>query len=697
MANPQWQNVTVGGADAVASLARSGATGMSKAMEGAENLVREQQRVAANVKARKQEDNSVAALEALLTASSDELGDFSVDEFGDMTAEQRSSLLQAHDKRAGQLVAQEAAIAENELRSHDAGVTSAVNEYWEAHGGQIADYLQNGDKEAAYDLLEQTLTGDGNVDTKLRDRFLKREKAIDEHNTHLENSELSSARAKQSLARVKEAKNNESLQRELFQLANDAGPAQAAAVRAAQSQARQVGMELNVLDDEGRVLGNADPEAIAQYMEVISELEEEVTVAGQESINELREQARRISDPQRRERVLQDIESAYTATLGLGREQERELIAEAADLKAAVDSQRLEIEEHHQELIKENIFYEALSDERTTNERLSALNDILDAADNNTDFGHRGREYLADLVTRGIDVTVDGKQTPVKLTPELLETFIKGKGARERGWWELFRREPTKANDQLKSWLTAPERVDQLVAGNRAHIEIQERRDLLEQQLQQGENDLARRRVELGGRALGQSFGQTRNQLEAVLAEQNRNTGESALHQVRQQAANESEGNRSTSPDLINQIAEQHGITLNEESRDAVFDELEYVENNIKMSAAYEANQVANETRETLRSIESMEGRLQTVVDKRNTLNTIQELESQLEEVPRMTQESFKLRDKLAQLQQYEAKNRGNWRGVPTTERAIDALAGSINERQSRVDELQQRLTSLSR
>lgn len=675
---------------------------MLQGLQGVENLVNDQERRTERIISKEQDENSVAAMEALLSADVSEVANMDLDQFGRMSAQQKQQLMLAKDKRASELLTRAAVDQEHINKAENERVKTATNEFWKIHGDEVEAALRNGDEKGARARIEAALPDDGRLVSSVWDQFNKRQAAFEKHQETIAEHRSRTAIAERTLDNTRQSHRDEDISRNVLDSAHAFGLKNRAETHELQSELIKQGIEMNVLDDKGNVLPGVSAEDLAAYEAMVSE---RVDGLGSKDLQTLVDEANRIQDPNVREKTIQQIRKNFMAELELTPEQQKGFVAETEALDAAKTSKLQEIENTSNQLRKENWFYDSKFDERTSVEKISAITKIFSGlGDKASDWEFSNRNELMDLVAHGLDI--GGGLPPVRITPEIIEAFVAGRGYRDKeGTLRTRWNSAVEARTELSNWLNEPANRQLIVDAETSYGELQDRRAGVEEQYLAETAGINQRIRSTQGFEGGQNLNVLRQQLRGAINNpeivEDRKIQPEEDPWVKRHITNQLKGDQN--PARIAQVSEaalemarEMGINPSStETLDTYWENAEKAVMTSRRENAQLANDLHYEFSNLTRQVESLETQINSGLERLQIKGQIAELEAQLTNMEASDPNSFGLRRRVQSLQKQEGERMREWSGAPKSEEAIlrlverrDGMMGEITSLESQLKQL---------
>lgn len=689
----QWRNVDTtvrGGNNPMGAI-----QGVQQSIQGMESIVRERDEIAREKVRAGQDENSVTALEALLSADAEGIAEFDPQKFGDMRPDHRAELLQMADARSNELVLREAVELEAQNHITNRQTTAAANDFWDINGGQIEAMLADNNFEGARQFINSSVPEKGLLATGVRSRLKEREKAYQSHNATIARSRTDQANAERDLDRVRQSHNDDELYRSIHEASVTAGSEFKAQQQALHSTLIQEGIRDGLLDDQGRPLSSADPERLETFLGRIDEATDSLA---SERFQQLMSETDRIQNDTDRERAQQAIMRAFDTSLELNPEQEKSFQEQENIIRETAQQREQLINNAHEEMLRTNVFYAARADNRPVNERIEAT--VVDVA---TTLGvepnqlkGRQRDAIVDLVTKGVQLE-DGQTVPV--TPELIQAFTAGRGYTADSMWfqrlSIGRRTGNNARIQLENWVR--QESGPVADGFRKYEELNAARNELSESFGRDLDAIGRMRMQGAGYKTGNSFGGLQINVQGEL---NRRRLEEISPNIA--AVNERDRQNISRNDfasnLLNTAANNPNSNIDPHSAE------------IQRAALQVSDEYSLELQETADHLHNTAQRslqeLNTVNDRINTLEAKSANETETEALREFLRESelslfderrWAVRDQVRELEREATIKRSEWRKLGDYETEISQLLEQKSSLESTIDRAQEQLFLLTR
>lgn len=646
-------------------------------------------------------ENSAKALEALLSADARDVVSFDHKQFGRMTADQEKQLLLAKDARASELLTKLAAdqLAINTVEGER--VKTATNAFWKTHGDEVEAALRNGDEQGARARIEAALPDDGRLVSSVWDQFNKRQVALENHLQTVAEQRSRTAIAKRTLDNTRQAHRDEDISRNVSDSAQAFGLKNRAETHELQSELIKQGIEMNVLDDMGNVLPSVNAEDLAAYEALVSE---RIDGLGSDDLQTLLDEANRIQDSALRENTVQQIRKNFMTELELTPEQQKGFIAETEALDNAKTLRLQEIEKESNRLRKENWFYDSKYDERTSVEKISAITKIFTGLGEEAgDWEFSNRNELMDLVAHGLDV--GGGLPPVRITPEIIEAFVAGRGYREDGWTSTRWNSAVEARTELSKWINEPANRQLIKEAESTYGKLQDRRAGVEKQYLAETAGINQRIRSTQGFKGGQNLNVLRQQLRGAIHNPEVNEDKKIQPEedpyVRRHITNQLNGVQNSAriaqvSEAALEMAREMGINpTSTETLDAYWENAERSVMSSGRDNAQLAHDLHNEFSNLTRQVESLETQINSGLERLQIKGQIAELEAQLQNMDASDPNSFGLSRRVRSLQKQEGERMREWSGAPKSEEALmrlverrDGMMGEISSLESQLKQL---------
>lgn len=648
-------------------------------------------------------ENSAKALEALLSADARDVANIDIDQFGRMTGEQKQQLLLTRDVRASELLTRLAAdqLAINTVE--DERLKTATNEFWSTHGDEVEAELRNGNIEGARARIVGALSGeDGRMVSAVWDRFNSRQVALENHQQTIAEHRSRTAIAEHALDTTRQARSDENISRSLQDASSKAGLAYRAETHKTQSDLINQGIQMNVLDDKGNLLPDVSKEKLAEYEAMVAE---RIEGLGSEQLQTLVDEANRITDPTKRENTIQQIRKNFMSELELTPEQQKGFIAETEALDKAKTLGLQEVDRVSKQLIKNNWMYASKYDERTATEKIDAISDIFSGlGDKATDWEFSNRNELMDLVTHGLDI--GGGVAPVRVTPEIIKAFVTERGYRDMDWKTTRWNSAVEARTELQKWLVEPANTRLIIEAEKAYGKHQDIRRGVEEQYLAETAGINQRIRSAQGFEGGQNLNVLRHQLRGAISSPvavDRNIMTEDDPWVRKHITNQLNQEQNTArisqvSQVALEMAREYGI--NTDSSDVLNTYWETAENAVMNSGRENArlvNDMHNEFSQLTRQVETLETQINSGLERLHIKGQIEEIEAELETLDPSDARSFSLKPRLARVRRLEGERMREWSGAPKSEEALMRLVESRDVMMSEITSLESQLKQLIR
>lgn len=652
---------------------------------------------------REQGDNSAKALEALLSADAREVASFDHKQFGRMTAEQEKQLILAKDVRASELLTRVAAdqLAINKVQ--DERLKTETNEFWNTHGDEVEAALRSGNEKGARAYIEAAIKSeDGLLVSAVWDRYNSRQVALETHQTTVAEHRSRAASAEHALDITRQARSDENISRSILDASSKSGLAYRAETHEAQADLINQGIQMNVLDDKGNLLPDVSKEKLVEYEALVAE---RVEGMGSEQLQTLIDEANRIIDPTRRENTIQQIRKNFMTELELTSEEQKGFIVETEALDKAKTLGLQEVDRVSKQLKKDNWLYASKYDERTATEKIDAITDIFSGlGEKASDWEFSNRNELMDLVTHGLDI--GGGVAPVRVTPEIIKAFVTDRGYREDGFWSTRWNSAVEARTELQKWLIEPANRRLIVEAEKAYGIHQDSRRGIENQYLAETAGINQRIRSAQGFEGGQNLNVLRHQLRGAISSPDavdRNIMTEDDPWVRKHITNQlNQGQNTARIAQVSQVAlemaREYGINTN--SSDVLNTYWETAENAVMSSGrenARLANDLHNEFSQLTRQVGTLETQINSGLERLHVTKQIAEIEAELATLGASDARSFSLKPQLARVRRLEGERMREWSGAPKSEEALMRLVESRDVMMSEITSLESQLKQLIR
>lgn len=654
---------------------------------------------------REQGDNSAKALEALLSADARDVASFDHKQFGRMTAEQEKKILLAKDARASELLTRLAAdqLAINTVEGER--LKTATNEFWSTHGDEVEAELRNGNIEGARARIVGALSGeDGRMVSAVWDRFNSRQVALEKHQETIAEHRSRAAIAEHSLDITRQASSDDNISRSLQDASSKSGLAYRAETHKTQSDLINRGIQMEVLDDKGNLLPGVSAEKLVEYEAMVAE---RIGGLGSEQLQTLVDEANRITDPTKRENTIQQIRKNFMTELELTSEEQKGFIAETEALDRAKTLSLQEVDRVSKQIRKDNWFYDSKYDERTAVEKITAITDVFSGlGDKATDWAFSNRNELMDLVTHGLDI--GGGVAPVRITPEIIKAFVTDRGYRNdnysyhRTQWNSA----AEAHIELGKWINEPANKRLIIEAEKAYGNHQDSRRGIENQYLAETAGINQRIRSAQGFEGGQNLNVLLQQLRGAKHSPDavvRNIMTEDDPWVRKHITNQLNQEQNTArisqvSQVALEMAREYGI--NTDSSDVLNTYWETAENAVMTSGRENArlvNDMHNEFSQLTRQVGTLETQINSGLERLHIKKQIEEIEAELETLDPSDARSFSLRPRLARVRRLEGERMREWSGAPKSEEALMRLVESRDGMMSEITSLESQLKQLIR
>lgn len=653
---------------------------------------------------REQGDNSAKAMEALLSADAREVANIDIDQFGRMTGQQKQQLLLTKDIRASELLIRAAAdqVAINNAEGEK--LKTATNEFWNTHGDEVEAELRNGNAEGARARIKGALSGeDGRMVSAVWDRYNSRQVALETHQTTIAEHRSRTAIAERALANTKQAHGDENISRSATNASYSAGLDYRAETHVLQSEIIDEGKKRNVLDDKGNLLPGVSKEALAEYEALVSE---RIGGLGSERLQKLVDEAGRITDPTKRENTIQQIRKNFMTELELTSEEQNGFIAETKALDKAKTLRLQEVDKASKKLIKDNWMYASKYDERTAVEKITAITDVFSGlGEKATAWAFSNRNELMDLVTHGLDI--GGGIAPVQITPEIIKAFVTERGYRDTDWKTTQWNSAVEARTELQKWLIEPANKRLIIEAEKAYGKHQDSRRGIEKQYlaeTAGINQRIRSAQGFeGGQNLNVLLQQIKGAKHAPKAVNDRKIQAEDDPWVRKHISNQlNQGQNTARISQVSKVALEmaRDLGINTDSSEVLNTYWETAENAVMTSGRDNArlvNDMHNEFSQLTRQVGSLETQINSGLERLHITGQLAELEAELETLGASDPRSFSLKPQINRLRRQEGERMREWTGVPKSEEALMRLVESRDVMMGEITSLESQLKQLIR
>ena len=637
-------------------------------------------------------ENSAKALEALLSADARDVVSFDHKQFGRMTADQEKQLLLAKDVRASELLTRLAAdqLAINNVEGER--LKTATNEFWSTHGDEVEAELRNGNIEGARARIVGALSGeDGRMVSAVWDRFNSRQVALEKHQETIAEHRSRTAIAEHALDTTRQARSDENISRSLQDASSKSGLAYRAETHKTQSDLINQGIQMNVLDDKGNLLPGVSAEKLVEYETMVAE---RIEGLGSEQLQTLVDEANRITDPTKRENTIQQIRKNFMSELELTPEQQKGFIAETEALDKAKTLGLQEVDRVSKQLIKNNWMYASKYDERTATEKIDAISDIFSGlGEKASDWEFSNRNELMDLVTHGLDI--GGGVAPVRVTPEIIKAFVTERGYREDGWTSTRWNSAVEARTELQKWLVEPANKRLIVEAEKAYGIHQDKRRGIENQYLAETAAINQRIRSAQGFEGGQNLNVLRHQLRGAI----HNT--EASNDGKYQPASEQKPNQVQSKqvsDAALQMAKELGFKPSSAETLATFEKTaEWVIRNRQHENDALAKDLYFNFTEQTKQVEDIESQINKGLERLNQKRKIVDLEHEVWKTSAVSAEGIVLRKTLNFLRRQDGESMRERSGVPDSEEDVMRLVEKRDGMMGNLSDLENQLKQLSR
>lgn len=640
---------------------------------------------------REQGENSAKALEALLSADARDVTSFDHKQFGRMTAEQEKQLMLAKDVRASELLTRAAAdqLAINKVE--DERVKTATNEFWSTHGDEVEAALRSGNEKGARAFIEAALPDDGRLVSAIWDRYNTRQIALESHQQTIAEHRSRAANAEHALDITRQARSDDNISRNILDASSKSGLAYRAETHKTQSELINQGIQMNVLDDKGNLLPGVSAEKLVEYEALVAE---RIEGMGSEQLQTLIDEANRIKDPTKRENTIQQIRKNFMTELELTSEEQKGFIAETEALDRAKTLSLQEVDRVSKQLIKNNWMYASKYDERTATEKIDAITDVFSGlGDKASDWEFSNRNELMDLVTHGLDI--GGGVAPVRITPEIIKAFVAERGYRDTDWKTTRWNSAVEARTELNKWLIEPANKRLIVEAEKAYGEHQDRRRGIENQYLAESAGINQRIRSAQGFEGGQNLNVLRHQLRGAI----HNT--EASNNGKYQPASEQKPNQVQSKqvsDAALEMAKELGFKPSSAETLATFEKTaEWVIRNRQHENDALAKDLYFNFTEQSKQVEDIESQINKGLERLNQKRKIVDLEHEVWKTSAVSAEGIVLRKTLNFLRRQDGESMRERSGVPDSEEDVMRLVEKRDGMMGNLSDLENQLKLLSR
>lgn len=665
---------------------------MLQGLHGIENLVKDQERRTDRIISKEKDENSVAALEALLSADVSEVANMDLDQFGRMTAQQKQQLLIAKDARASELLTRAAADQEAINKADNERVKTQTTEFWRTHGDEVEAELRKGNVQGAKAFIEKALPDDGQVVSSVWDKFNTRQVALENHKETIAEHREATAVAERGLANTKQAHGDENISRSAINASYSAGKNYRKETQVLQSDLINEGKKNGVLDDNGNLLPGVSKEALAEYEKMVSE---RIGGLGSEQLQTLVDEAKRIHNPAEREKTIQQIRQNFMSELELTPEQQKGFIAETEALDNAKTIELTKVENETKKLRKDNWAYDAKYDERTATEKIAKVTEIFKGlGDKASKWEFNNRNELVNLVAHGLDI--GGGLPPVRITPEIIEAFVRERGYREDN--DLFvtsGNSGVKARTELSNWLNEPQNRQTIVDAEKAFGKHQDKRYETEQQYSAESARIQQRIRSAQGYGGGQDLNVLQQQLRGALNNpeandvwKNRFTRDRKPDQTQTKQIS----------DAALEMAKELGFKPSSAESLATFEETaEWVIRHRQHDNDAQAKELYYDFTKQAKQVEDIESQINKGLERLSYKRQIVDLEHELWKTSSASPKGIVLSNTLRFLRRQDGERMRERSGVPDSEEEVRLLVGKRDDMMGNLSTLENQLKQLSR
>lgn len=660
----KWDNVTpTVSANAAAAFSDRASVDAGRMMQGLVGLTETLDSRHKSTKRAEQEQSSVAALEAILTADASSLDGIDIKDFGVKDPDLTKQLLLTKDQQKGVLQQRELSELTHQNTMLEEGDKLTKNNAWGEIGTEVEQRINDRDFTGLRTYIEAYSTGNERVDKDIRDYVTQRVTAAQDRDIALQDADAKRREYELRMAQADSKMEELELVGSLREAVVAFGDSYTSNIRAAEATSFERGIELGVLDKDGAILPDADPTALTEYA---TYLEQAAETLQSEQYGELVRKINAVGDPSERENLLKQLTTAGTGKNALTPFQQQEAQARLVAVTEQYERGNTELEKLHTETVRSNWAYEALSDTRTTDERVDAFLSNTKDLGEVSGFGRNrwDRAKVAQVMIDGITVDSQGQQMSIPVTPTMLRLFTQERGLRDNVWSS-----GNSARKELEKWVRDRVQRGELATAIDTRNQIKVGREQLETGLRREVTRIQTEQNRAAGLATGTGIYALREQVKAVAAAgRTRKSEEELTGLVRQPTGD-------IVTDTANQVRQQVSA-----ARSSQIDALE------------------RGAQAALQQQASLSTRLTTIDAARTNEMALQTLAQEMRNVPQYSPEWRELKEAEWLLKEERMENRNSWRSVNTSEQERARIARQLELSEASLQDTlrnMQKLTSL--